>query len=372
MKKIIVLPLFALLLVSCGEGNHFKPESYQTNFDYKEDYTICVLNDCHFNYLSDMNREIKYLNSVIYSKAKLEHPDWVINTMVVDDKVKEFGPDLIILNGDTFMDANKYVAKRIINYLDSLDIPFGFTYGNHDSEGSYGRNYLQSLFNKCENSLNIDLVDDVYGDTNFTVNLMDGNIVKWQIIAMDSNSYSLIGYDGFHQDQVAWYEEQVKSSNYAPSILFAHIPIAEFEDAWIKASLEASGGKETHMISPGKDYKGKSTWWMMESVSSAPRQDSLYEKIEELGTRTKGMVVAHDHINNTDFHYDPEGDGSEIRFIFGTKTTDNIYHDVRMMGCSFYSLNSDETFDILRVNVNYKGDTFVMSDKYINSQGGER
>jgi hypothetical protein len=319
-----------------------------------------------------MDREINYLNSVIYSKAKLEHPDWILNTYEVEDEVKAYGPDVILLNGDTFMDANKYVVKRTINYLDSLDIPFGFTYGNHDFEGSYGRNYFQSLLNKCNNSLNLELNDNVYGDTNFAINLMEDDEIKWQIIAMDSNSYSLIGYDGFHDDQVAWYEEQVKSSNYAPNILFAHIPVAEFYDAWNKDSLDASNGQEEFMISPGKDYNGKSTWWMMEGVSNAPREDNLYEKMVELGTRTKGMVVAHDHINNTDFHYDPENDGKKIRFIYGTKTCDNIYYDERMMGCSFYSLNNDETFDILRVNVNYKGDTFVMSDEYINSQGGVR
>lgn len=381
MKKPILFLGIVPLLVSCSNYGPYNLSDYQTTLEYKDGFSVLVLNDLHLAYTTELQNEFDYYLKVIFSKAALLYPSLDVVELYKDeaykDELYQFAPDIIFLNGDTFMNANKKVVKETFKFFDSLKIPFGFAQGNHDFQGFYSNRFIDQVMKDSTYCVNKNPVnDDVTGDTNYVVNLVKNNEVKWQLFGLDCNSYENFAYDCIHQDQVDWYKKQVidsknrrSSNDYAPSLIITHIPLQEFEDAWEK---ESNG---TFSIIPDESYTGKSSWWMLEGVSASPKEDQLFETIQELEGATKGIIVAHDHINLTDFYYSGEGN-HDVRLIYGMKTGQGIYHDERMMGGTFYELDESGTFEIIRLNVPYGFDetnnsngVYLMDNDFINKGG---
>lgn len=378
-KKLLIVALVPLV-ASCSNIRTYQLEDYQTNLSYKDDFSILVLNDLHLAYTSNLKVEFDYYLKVIFSRAALQYPNLDIVELLKNEQMKtqiyEFAPDLIMLNGDTFMNASKNVVIETFRFFDDVAIPYGFLNGNHDLQGFYSNQFVYEQLAKSKYAVNKNLQDDITGQTNFVVNINKGNEIKWQIYGIDCNTYEDFEYDCIQDDQVEWYKQQVISTkdkritnDYAPSLLLTHIPVSEFKDAW---KLETSG---QCTINPSKDYQGKSTWWINEGVNCSPKEDELFETIQELGGPTKGIISAHDHINISDFYYRGDGD-HEVRLIYSMKTGQGIYHDKRMMGGVFYTLKEDETFDKLVLNVPYGFDyenntngVYEMNDEFINKGG---
>lgn len=367
MRKTKILPslLLVMLLCSCTANKNVSLEDYQNELEYTDSFTICTLNDIHLSILSDTDLEFEYLTNVIYSHALLDGVD--VNT-ASEEVLSEYAPSMLMINGDAFQTADKSLVKRFFNYIDSLYIPFAFTYGNHDLHGLYGETYIDSIIKKCQNSLLLNPKDDVFGNANYVINLKKNEDTMWQVYVLDSNTYKgLMDYDIIHDDQIEWYKNQVVEATTnnggtpVPSLMFFHIPVEEFYEAW---SLETDGQNTHHPDSSFDGYNASSTFWMGEGVSYGYGENDLFETAQELGS-TKAFICAHDHINVTDFAYNKDNNGT-IRLIYGVKTGHGIYHDERIMGCAFYTLNEDGSFTNERVNVSYDYEAFIMSDDYIN------
>ena len=379
MKKIIPISLLSFLLLSCSGVKDYSLEDYQTIFEYKDGYEVMVLSDIHFSIASNTYKQFEYLKKVIYSKAAIANPTMDIvkelENPIHRDMILSYAPDVIMLNGDTFMTADRNIVREALKFFDSLDIPFGFLHGNHDLQGTYGSKFIDEELKKCENSIYKNPVNDkVTGDSNYVINLTQGNDVKWQIFGLDCNTYYNANYDNIKQNQVDWYEKQVLATEnsqgeYSPSLIVTHIPIKEFEDAWI----ELTDGKMSVSSAEVEKDVGDSYWYLGEGVHYSPLGDNLFETIQELGGPTKGIISAHDHINISDFHYKGEYQ-NDVRLIFGVKTGDGIYNDDNFIGGSIYTLNSDGTFDSKHIFVPY-GQTnegngvFVMTQEYIEKGG---
>jgi hypothetical protein len=177
-----------------------------------------------------------------------------------------------------------------------------------------------------------DLQDDaVNGNCNFAINLMKDGKVHDQLFVMDSNRYnfnlSQLGYDCFKQDQIDWYESIVKytkeqnGGETVNSLMFYHIPLPEINNAW-EEGTKIYGEKREASCPPDHDY-------------------GFFNKIKELGS-TKAMFFGHDHINN--FEADYQG----VKFCYGIKSTDRIYHDDDMMGCQTITIHDDHSLTIDR------------------------
>ena len=67
----------------------------------------------------------------------------------------------------------------------------------------------------------------------------------------------------------------------------------------------------------------------------------FFDVIKDLGS-TKAMFFGHDHINN--FEADYQG----VKFCYGIKSTDRIYHDDDMMGCQTITIHDDHSLKIDR------------------------
>ena len=355
-QKIFLLGLVGVLS-ACAKGVHCDSDAYRNVMDYKEHFEVCCLSDIHLSLISDTDYEFNYLKHVIYSKVLLENVNLDIET-ASKEELKPYAPDVIVLNGDVFQTGDKSLATRFFSWIDTLDIPFAYTYGNHDLHALYGQKFVEKQLMKCKNSLLKNPNDDVFGNANYFVDLKQGNEVKWQLYILDSNTYYGLDYDVVHDDQIEWYKSMVLEANKAPNLTFFHIPFEEFEEAW-----------NTLFYGRKHGYDGTSDCWMEDTgVAKGYRDNDFFETMEELGA-TKGVICAHDHTNNTDFHFSKNG-GDPIRLIYGTKTGHGIYHDKRIMGGDFYILNNDGTFSRRRVNVQYDSfDAFVMDSEYINRGG---
>ena len=383
MKKKILFFTITPLLISCASFGPYELKDYQTTLEYKDDFSVLVLNDLHLAITSNLGSEFDYYLKVIFSRVGLVDQTLDIVNTYKDETLREslyqYAPDAIFLNGDTFMNANKEVVIKSLNFFDSLKIPFGFIQGNHDFQGLYSNRYIDGILKNLDYCVNKNPVnDDVTGDTNYVVNLTKDGEIKWQLFGLDCNSYENFDYDCIYQDQVDWYKKQVidsknhrNSNDYAPSLIFTHIPLQEFNDAWEKES------NKEFKATPDEFYTGKSSWWLLEGIHSSPKEDQLFETIQELEGATKGVIVAHDHINLSDFYYSGEG-SHEVRLIYSMKTGQGIYHDKRMMGGVFYDLDESGTFDITRINVPYGYDyennsngVYLMDNDFIN-KGGKR
>lgn len=341
MKTRFFIPLLMVAsLVSCNSGQLQYNKSYyiktiEMTKSKEEGFRIVCLNDLHFGIMANLEEEFAYLDKLIDYKG---------------------GQDLIVLNGDVFHSASKEVIRRTFDYFDSKNVPYAYVYGNHDLEGQYSNSFINNELLKRKNSvLSNPKNDNVYGDSNYFVNIEKDGELYWQLHFFDSNTYRFLDYDVIHQNQIDWYRRIVEETTeeegkIIPSLTFTHIPFREFDDAW----------KQYDRAAKTIPNQNGDVWTMIDTGVAAPtEQCNTYETMKELGS-AKGVVVAHDHTNNSDFNY------GGIRLIYGTKTGRNLYHNEKMMGACYYTLGIDQngnvspdSFKLERVNLTYKDEVPV-------------
>ena len=312
MKKRLY-PLFlvaAFSLTACGTKS-YSSKDYIMTLDYKSNFKILQLTDTHIGDKDDQDLHYDFLDLLIKDANK-------------DSKV-----DLIVGTGDLFTFASRNTAKRFFQFLDSYDTPWTVVFGNHDEQTYFSiewmTNYLNNFGSNCY--FNDIQDDDVAGNCNFAINLMDGSNVHDQLIFMDSNRYyfnDYMGYDYFKKNQIKWYESLTDYSkdgtNYLNSLMFYHIPLPEINDAYEKGEIKY-GEKRENCCPPDHD-------------------EGFFNSIKTHGT--KAMFFGHDHVNNFEALY--EG----VTFCYGIKSTDRIYYDEDMLGYQTITIKDDHSLEINR------------------------
>ena len=303
-KSLLFLPMLSLLLGGCIGKKTYEASEYMIPLPWEmtEDFKILQLSDIHFSQSDVFEEHFK----------------------VLDRTIKAADPNLIVLNGDCFTYADKHVVKKLFNFIDSYNIFWTYTFGNHDDQGYYPDTYIQrllgnktyghSVFKNLED-------DDVTGRSNFVLNLQDKatHQVKYQVFLLDSNNYNFqtVEYDYIKQDQINWYERIVNYSttNFGggspiPSSMYMHIGVSEHTSIWDQ--------------SQDKDHQPDSIRVVlgdMEEWGGSPSSDlHFFKKITELGS-TKTISVAHDHANDSVVEY--EG----VFLCHGVHSTNRIYND---------------------------------------------
>ena len=313
--KFTTLAFISLLALSACGTREYQPQDYILEMNYKSDFRILQLTDIHLSDKDDQETQFKFLD-LLYKDAN--------------------NPDLVIVTGDLFTFAGKDTAKSLFNYFNSKKVPWTVCFGNHDEQCYFSVDWLtETLSNLGSYCMFKDLQDDnVNGNCNFVINLKEGNKVHDQLFVMDSNRYnfdlSQLGYDCFKQNQIDWYESVVKytkeqNGDTVNSLMFYHIPLPEVNPAWEEAKNANAviyGEKREASCPPDHDY-------------------GFFSKIKDLGS-TKAMFFGHDHINN--FEVDYQG----VKFCYGIKSTDRIYHDEDMLGCQTITIHDDHSLKIDR------------------------
>lgn len=335
-KKILfAIPLITCLLASCSGKNHYSEDRYQCSvrwMDRTKDFRILQLCDIHLSQSDIYERHFK----------------------LIDKTITDANPNLIVLNGDSFTYADKGVVIKLFTFIDSYNIPWTFTYGNHDDQGYYSDTYIQGILGGKKKLFSnvkfVDLADDdVTGRSNFAINIYErtgsaGSYVSndlFQVYCLESHSYNFdtIEYDFIKQDQIDWYERMVnyetqKVGHVVPSAMYFHIPLPEFFAAWNEAK---DGHPENILMGTTDEFGG----------GPLPSSDThLFDKVKELGS-TKAISCAHDHINDSVIMY------QDIALCFGVHSTDRIYYDEEKLGGQVIILNHDKPSELSFENIKH-------------------
>lgn len=325
MKKIYILLLLISLISLSGctlKEKHYDIRNYMTYSEYHENYKIMQITDLHFSSIDNIKEDLAYLDLMI----------------------AEAEPDLLIFTGDIFTFASKATIKYVLNHFDSYNIKWTLTYGNHDEQIYTSYEYPSLYAAQCKNALfRYFYDDDLTGIGNNIINLTREDKVVYQLFIIDSNSYSYqdgFGYDYVHQDQIEWYKKGIETINKdyhynwtvgdeaIPSLIFQHIPLPEFENC---------NNENRQELQEENNNLGNPNGILRED-SCPPLFNSGFFDVIKAYKSTKGIFVGHDHINNYNINY------QGVRFVYGVKSSDNMYNNSDMLGYNLITLH-DGTFD---------------------------
>jgi len=277
--------------------------------DWKSNFTILQLTDIHWSTGSNIAGEdtgsMKYITKVI-NEAK-SHAGGSI--------------DLIEVTGDTFMLSTPQAVKKFIEFMESFEIPYAMTWGNHDREGKYNPNWLSKQFLNAAHCVYIEVDnDDVHERCNYVINLKDtNNKVKWQIFHLDSGASYREGatdlgltYDYIREDQINWLKAEHdkaktdSNSSNIPSICYYHIAQTDYDTLF--NDLLAGGSKVT-----------KSKFFKLEGFAASDYATSMNDCFK--ANNVVASFIGHAHANdwtctNTD----------GIIYGLGVKTGTELYY----------------------------------------------
>ena len=364
MKRKIcgVLLLLSLLvsLVGCAASEEgakakgktaYAVEEYRTTMQYYDDFKVLQLADLHFGIETDLAHQLEIVKNTVWTEC----------------------PDLIVLTGDNFMYASKGVVKTLISTLneecralsekrEGRISKFTLTYGNHDNQGDYPRYYINDVISSYvtedgkeisdgKYAAFVDFSDDnIFGLTNFYIDLVDDISksrdavdVKYRLHIIDSNAYHFVGpdydYDIIHDDQldhaVRIYRDATADKDYI-GMAFFHIPLYEYQDAY-----------EEFIASPDSSLVGQGEF--REEALCGYKNNGAYAKLRE--ANIVSFFCGHDHINYGDFIY--RADSSDVSdraiFSYGVKGTNQLYHNVDMIGYKTVTLRDISRTDFVTI-----------------------
>ena len=304
-RLFVTLPLIALSLTSCGETIRWEehPEAYISYMEYHANFNILQLTDIHWNVNSSTTSSKQYLDKV------LKEADAHCGSI-----------DLVELTGDQFMLANTYHVKTFVEYFEAKAVQYNFKYaiiwGNHDRHGLYSPNWLADQYRKAEHCIYIEPEDNLYGRSNFVIDLtLDGtkeSPTVWQIFNLDSGaSFSesplAIGrnYDFIREDQVKWYKQMHEAG--VPNIAYYHIPQQDNLEAWDK--IHKDGATYYH------------NFFKLEGFGDAGKPEYVSKFIETGRTSENLKAAFMGHAHNVDWTVDYEG----VVIGLGVKTGTELY-----------------------------------------------
>lgn len=254
-------------------------------------------------------------------------------------------PDLVIITGDIAYPVpfqagtfNNYrEAQLFAELMEQKGVYWAPCFGNHDSEvySMYNREEVSDFYSREEwkHCLYQEGPENIFGSGNYIINVKNSlGLITQSLVIFDSNSYTkgvISSYDNIHQDQIDWYSSQITALNnlnkgvfaaldaeakaaYAlelgttvedfaassmiKSSMFFHIPLREYETAWMR--YVNNGYKDDDEV---KYILGEAKEPGM-AVCAGVNEDNLFETADALGS-TQGMFTGHDHLNNFSIEY---------------------------------------------------------------------
>lgn len=268
-------------------------------------------------------------------------------------------PDLIIITGDlvypipiqSFTTDNATPLNQLCEFMNRVGIPWEFVYGNHETEllathtaeqlDSILRGYSYAEGNGC--LLYADVQPDIYGRSNQLIEICnaDGSLNQ-ALFLLDSNDYAtgtLNDYDCIHPDQVAWYRDSIKrlsvqEGNLISSMLFFHIPLPEYQDAY--EALQSGSTDAEYLFGEKR-----------ESVACSDYDSGLFDAVLELGS-TKAIFVGHDHLNDMGIKY------KGVDLIYGKSIDYLAYPGIDKLtdqrGGTLIKIHSDSDYEIFPIS----------------------
>lgn len=268
----------------------------------------------------------------------------------IREAVKETKPDLILLTGDLIFgqfDDNGTAWTGMVEFMDSLKVPWAPIFGNHEIESQKGVNWQCQQLKNAEYCLFKQR--NLTGNGNYTVGIEQGGELTRVFFMMDSNGSGaasltslLNGHttktQGFGEDQIEWYTDVIgeikeHSPNTKLSFCF-HIQLKAFMDAFALYSFDASTGRETDIyIDRLKDHADTDFGHIGWTRGTTWDNDyKVWNSLKAFGVDS--VFVGHDHCNSASIVY--EG----IRLQFGQKSSEYDTYNYLLPDGRIYSKSS--------------------------------
>ena len=263
---------------------------------------------------------------------------------LLDRAIKTEKPDICVVTGDLTLsiftyDAFNYFAK----FMEERKQYWTFTYGNHDTQFDCSKYTIYRLLERYEHCLFSPGPKDVYGESNFLVNIFKDSYgadnLIYSLVLLDSGMYpdsdnvALTDwvYDWIRQDQMDWYGwavdglRSIKAD--VQTSMFFHIPLKEFANMYylnelakgrevsdavknqlpdveirdVKGVVRESDKSEKELVY-GDDGYSVGIFYQGNAEGTTDHPD-VFKYIKELGC-TKALFCGHDHVNNLKGYYD--------------------------------------------------------------------
>lgn len=288
MKRVLLLlsVLSGLFLVGCnrvlGTDRYTDDEPFYISVEDRS-LDILQLTDLHLNHRFD--------------------PDDQLTFQTISEMVRSRDWDMVVITGDLFLSTSAPAQmKRLVNHMESLNTPWTFVLGNHETDFQTYTSLLDAIGETewLRFKVGPDLGDGACGVFRMVFTWEDQPF--YSLYLMDSHPEDEEGRHRFlSTEQVAWYESHVGEDDH-PSLVFTHIPLIQFAEA--------------------ETYEGV---FEEPRVFSQERETGMFDAMVRQG-KTVGFFCGHDHLN--DFKFDREG----ILFAYGRVTGHNDYGDLEKGG----------------------------------------
>ena len=265
---------------------------------------------------------------------------------LLDRAIKREQPDICVVTGDLTLSIFTYDAfKYFAEFMEERHQYWTFTYGNHDSQFDCSKYTIFRLLVNYDHCLFTPGPSDVYGASNFLVNIFKGSVdasnLIYSLVLLDSGMYptgdnvSLSDwvYDWIRQDQMDWYEWAVNGLQAinpdVQSSMFFHIPIKEFANMYylnelnkdanaevpdyvrnelygkvaidqVKGVVRESAKNESEFVYGDEGY---TVGIYYQGNAEGADHPDVFGYIKNLGC-TKALFCGHDHVNNLKGYYD--------------------------------------------------------------------
>lgn len=263
---------------------------------------------------------------------------------LLEAAIKAENPDLCVVTGDLTLSIFTYDAfKYFADFMQKLDVKWAFVYGNHDSQFDCSKYTICNLLKSYDNCLFAAGPSDIYGESNYLVNVFRGEKkaenLAYSLVMLDSGMYpesdsaSLTDwvYDWIHQSQMDWYTwaiDGLKSINpNVQSSMFFHIPIKEFANMYYLKQLQdgkevaqevknalpnvqidqVSGSVCETEKDPSECVYGDDGYtvgiYYQGNAQGVTDHPDVFQYVKNLGS-TKAIFCGHDHTNTLKGYYD--------------------------------------------------------------------
>lgn len=379
---IVILAVVAIVLTHFGNKENSEliktfqkvdnPEAVIPQRDEDGDWTFTADRELKIMQLTDI-----HIGGGFVSKKEDAMAINAIASMITAEK-----PDLVVVTGDVsfpmlFLSGtlnNLNAAKLFAQLMETLGVYWIPVFGNHDAElfNYYSHKDVSEFYSSdelkyCLFETGSDDVDG-YGNSVIKVKNSDGIVTK-PLVVMDSHSYiksdpfgAFQKYDNIHQNQIDWYKNSIENIRAYNSelinnlygdndearrealekygntnaLLFFHIPLCEYRDAWTEYA--ANGYKDTENVKFLYGHAGEND----EAVCCATYDDELFETIQALGGKA-GVFCGHDHLNGYSLDY------KGVTLTYGLSVDYFAYSKISEMGsqrgCTMITVNTDGTFE---------------------------
>lgn len=237
------------------------------------------------------------------------NPDTV---KLIELAVEKEKPDLVVFTGDQIQgyspcylqDAEKKAEICIDTFLEPLvkrNVPFVFTFGNHDDDCKVSKSTQLEFYGKYDNCVTPDDADRLDEGT-FTVRIKssDGKRDILALYLIDTGKKGTDGaYEPLSRARIEWLSQAREKSGYLPAMIFQHIPCPEFYDVIKKVPFYTRGAVEGFRSRKGyylleKPEKGE---FMGENPASPEVNNGEFDEIIKHND-IFALYVGHDHNNS--------------------------------------------------------------------------